>query len=97
MQKSYSFGESIARLKRLHQYQQNVSRKIEPIIKRLAPRLSEMLFYIDLPSDCMTSLARIGQAARNGERWAIKCKFNYYQTHYCMRVIKVFFQTLYTF
>ena len=74
-QKSYTFSESISRIKRLHQYQQNVSKKVDPIIKRLAPRLSELLFYIDLPSDCMASLVRIGKAAKNGERWAMKCKF----------------------
>ena len=76
-QKSYTFSESIARIKRLHQYQKNVTRKIDPIIKRIIPRLSEMLFYIDLPSDCMSSLVRIGQAARNGEKWALRCEYYY--------------------
>lgn len=76
-QKSFTFSETISRIKRLHQYQQNVTRKIEPILKRVMPRLSEFLFYIDLPSDCMVSLVRIGQAAKDGERWAMKCKLSF--------------------
>ncbi|CAG2102715.1 unnamed protein product [Medioppia subpectinata] len=41
-------------------------------MKRVAPRLSEFLFYIDLPSDCMTALARVGQAIRAQETWAFR-------------------------
>jgi len=68
-------NQTIAIIKRLHQYSQNVSKKIEPIIKRIMPRMSEILLSIDLPSDCMASLTRIGQSAQDGQIWAMKCRF----------------------
>jgi hypothetical protein len=67
-------NETFAIFKRLHQYSKNVSQKIQPIIKRVMPRISEILLLIDLPSDCMASLVRIGQSAQEGQQWALKCK-----------------------
>ncbi|CAG2102496.1 unnamed protein product, partial [Medioppia subpectinata] len=69
---SFTFSESIVKFKRLDQFQKNVTKKLDPIMKRVAPRLSEFLFYIDLPSDCMTALARVGQAIRAQETWAFR-------------------------
>jgi len=68
-------NETIAIMKRLHQYSQNVSEKMKPIMKRVMPRISEILLLIDLPHNCMASLARIGQSAQDGQLWALKCKF----------------------
>ena len=73
-QKSFTFHETINRIKRLNEYKTNISRKSEPILKQLGLRLSELLFYMDLPADCMTGMARIGEAAKNQELWALKCK-----------------------
>jgi archaellum component FlaC len=67
-------NETIDTIKRLHQYYNNVSKKMEPIIKRIIPRISDILLSIDLPPDCMASLAMIGQSAQNREQWALKCK-----------------------
>ncbi|XP_054166924.1 nose resistant to fluoxetine protein 6-like [Oppia nitens] len=71
-QKSFTFPEVIEKVKRLHKYQQNVTNKLNPLIKKVMPRLSELIFYVDLPVECMTALARVGQAVQNGDRWAIK-------------------------
>jgi hypothetical protein len=67
-------NETIATFKRLHQYSQNVSEKLKPIIKRVMPRISQILLMIDLPPDCMASLTRISQSAQDREQWALKCK-----------------------
>jgi hypothetical protein len=39
-------------------------------------QIIEMLFNIDIPMDCLMSLVRIGNAIRNEELWAFKCKYN---------------------
>jgi hypothetical protein len=67
-------NETIARFKRLHQYSQNVSEKLKPIIKRVMPRISEILLMLDLPPHCMASLTRISQSAQDRQQWALKCK-----------------------
>ena len=66
-------NESIAIINRLHQYSQNVSKKFEPIMKRITSRMTESLVLIDLPPDCVSSLVRIGQSAKDGQKWALKC------------------------
>jgi len=70
-------NETIATFKRLHQYSQNVSEKLKPIIKRVMPRISEILLMIHLPPDCMASLTRISQSAQDRQQWALKCKYKY--------------------
>jgi hypothetical protein len=80
------FNETIAIVKRLHKYSQNVSEKMQPILKRLMPRITDLLLMIDLPPDCMASLVRIGQSVQNGEQWAFKCKL----TKYCFLFFSLF-------
>jgi len=75
--RSNHLNETIATFKRLHQYSQNVSKKLDPIIKRVMPRITDMLLLIDLPPDCMASLVRIGQSAQNQQQWALKCGLDF--------------------
>ena len=74
--KLFSNYETIVKVKRLKQYQQNITQKLEPIIRRMIPQLLEMFCGNDdsLP-DCMASIDRIAQAAKNGEHWSFKCEF----------------------
>jgi hypothetical protein len=67
-------NQTIDTFKRLHQYYKNVSIKVEPIIKRIIPRISDILLSIDLPPDCMASLVMISKSAQDREEWALKCK-----------------------
>jgi hypothetical protein len=39
-------------------------------------QIIEMLFNIEIPMDCLLSLVRIGNAVKNEELWAFKCKPN---------------------
>lgn len=68
------YNETIAILRRLHRYGESLKKKVDPILKRLMPRMTELLLLVDLPSDCLSSLARIGQSAKDREYWAIKCE-----------------------
>jgi ABC-type ATPase with predicted acetyltransferase domain len=67
-------NETIATFRRLEEYSKNVSEIMKPIMKRVMPRITDILLMINLPPDCMASLARIGQSAREGETWALKCR-----------------------
>jgi hypothetical protein len=73
-QKIKHLNETIAILRRLEEYSKNVSEIMKPIMKRVMPRINDILFMINLPPDCMASLARIGQSAQEGETWALKCR-----------------------
>ena len=68
-----TFNDTLHAIYRLTDYVYNISRKMSEINKRLNNRFSEVLMNIDLPYDCMRSLIRIGQAAQDGELWALKC------------------------
>ena len=70
-----SINEVLESMNRFHEYRLNVSRKMTEFTETMNSRLSETLKTIELPTDCMTSLARIISAAKNGELWAMKCKF----------------------
>ena len=67
-------NETIAIFARLYQYSQNISSKIGPTMKRITPRIMEMIYSIDLSPECMASLVRIGGAINDGNLWALKCK-----------------------
>jgi hypothetical protein len=69
-----SLNETIAIILRLYHYTQNVSEKLQPYVKRIVPRFAELLPLIDLPSDCLASLATISDAIQDGQQWAFKCK-----------------------
>lgn len=71
-------NQTIAKLKRLHHYYQNVSEKMQPIIKRVILRMSQILLPIDLPSDWLSSLSRISQTAQDGQQWALKCEKRFF-------------------
>ena len=71
-----SINEVLESMKRFNEYRLNVSQKMSEFTKRMNSRLSEALMTTELPTDCMTSLVRIMSAAKNGELWAIKCKFH---------------------
>ena len=70
-----SFTEQMAAMSRLGVYGQNISRKTEGFNKRISNRMSEAFMSINLEPSCMRSLMRIQSASRNGELWALKCKF----------------------
>jgi len=67
------FNETVGIIKRLDQYSKNVSQIMEPIMKRLTTRMTDLLLMLDLPPDCMASLARIGQSVQDGEMWGLRC------------------------
>ncbi len=71
-------NQTIAKLKRLYHYSQNVSEKMQPIMKRVMLRMSQILLLIDLPSDCLSSLSRISQSAQDGQQWALKCEKRFF-------------------
>jgi hypothetical protein len=69
-------NETMAIIQRLLQIKANISAKMQPKMSRFIPSMMELLLAIDLPSECMASLARIGRAAQEGESWALMCEKN---------------------
>lgn len=67
-------NETIAIFKRLSVWGESLSARMKPISKRIMSRMSELLYLINLPPECMASLARIGDALQDGQLWAAKCK-----------------------
>ncbi|XP_054166939.1 nose resistant to fluoxetine protein 6-like [Oppia nitens] len=67
-----SLNETIKAFNRLEIYGKNVSEKLSKFTKRMNSRVTEVLMEMDLEDQCMQSLARIMNSARDGEIWAIK-------------------------
>ncbi|CAG2102495.1 unnamed protein product [Medioppia subpectinata] len=64
--------ETMAAIRRLQTFGQNISEKMSEFNKRMTNRMSEMLMTVDLEPTCMASLVRIMTGIQNGEVWAIK-------------------------
>ena len=73
-------NETIAIIHRLVEYSKNVSEVMKTFMKRVTPRMTDLLLLIDLPPDCLSSLVRIGQSAQEGQIWAMKCELNFFHS-----------------
>ncbi|XP_054166940.1 uncharacterized protein LOC128964376 [Oppia nitens] len=67
-----SLNETIKVFNRLEIYGKNVSEKLSEFTKRMNSRVAEVLMEMDLEDQCMQSLARIMNGARDGDRWALR-------------------------
>ena len=59
---------------RLGQYRQNVSEKLSSINKIVINKLKDKFFYLDISSECISTLRRIFEGINAGQPWASKCK-----------------------
>ena len=66
-----NMNESIAIVKNLVQLlKPNIDNNL---MIRLTQRITELFISMDLKPECMSTIVRIGESARNMEGWALKC------------------------
>jgi hypothetical protein len=65
-------NETFALIYRLNKYMNNITKKLEPLKKRIASRFMEAIYSMDVTNDCMTSIVNIVKGISEGQWWAIK-------------------------
>lgn len=66
-----SINDTVKILEKLQNGFQNF---VEPLAKKLTPKVGELVYDIELSPECMASLLNIGRAIQANEPWAMRCK-----------------------
>jgi len=67
-------NDTLIVLNRLRKLSINWMNNMQSLRRKLLPQMSDLIYMIDLPPECLLAYANIIKGMSNGELWSFKCK-----------------------